>query len=160
MPVFNEETFVREVLIVRRAADAPWAAHQVKITQVTRDGEPYNEQYLDPQPLDVAEIGDVLAPAFIDLTNERDVANAAKAAAEEALIEMANAHAQLAIDKGQLIGALADADSAIASGIVEREAQAAAFAAERQGMATTILELQGQVANLQLLVASQAAPPA
>jgi hypothetical protein len=122
MPVFEENTFVREVLIVRPASDAPWASQQTKIVVVTRDGAPYNEQYLPAEPLNVADVGEVLAPAFIDLTNERDAANAARDAAADALTEMtadrdaqAQARAQAEATSAELATALAEAQAQLAA---------------------------------------------
>jgi len=100
MPTFTEETFVREILIVRTAPDADVAAHQVKITVVKRDGVVFSEQYLPAEPLAVEDIGDALDPLFVALANERDatiVARDAALAAKAALeSQVADLQTQLA----------------------------------------------------------------
>lgn len=108
MPI-EQTTHVREILIVKPSPGAPWSAHQKRITITTGAGVPIPEIYGDAEPLNIADIADVLSPAFVDMTNERNAAVAAKLAAEQerdaAAADAAASKAQMEAQAAQLASA-------------------------------------------------------
>lgn len=136
MPI-EQTTHVREVLIVKPSPNAPWSAHQKRITITTGAGVPIPEIYGDAEPLDIADVAEVLSPAFVDMTNERNAAVAAKLAADQA-----RAQAEQERD-----AAAADA----AASKAQMAAQAAQLASAQVNIATlnSLVEtLQAQLAQV------------
>jgi hypothetical protein len=132
----EQTTHVREVLIVKPSPTAPWSAHQKRITITTGAGVPIPEIYGEAEPLDLADIADVLSPAFVDMTNERNAAVAAKLA-----VDQARAQAETQRD-------VAAADAAASK--LQMEAQAQQLASAQANIATlnSLVEaLQAQLAQ-------------
>lgn len=101
----TQTTHVREILLVKPTPDAPWVAHQKKITITSGAPFPIPDQYGEPEAINPAEIGDVLPAIFTDLEAERNAAVAAKA---QALSAQQAAEAEAAQLAGQLSTATSD----------------------------------------------------
>ncbi|WP_374650349.1 hypothetical protein [Rhizorhabdus sp.] len=121
MPI-EQTTHVREVLIVKPSPTAPWSAHQKRITITTGAGVPIPEIYGDAEPLDLADVADVLSPAFVDMTNERNAAVEAKLAADQARAQAEEERDAAAVDA--------------AASKAQMEAQAAQLASAQVNIAT------------------------
>lgn len=63
----EERTRVREVLFVQDDATLEWHAHQVSITEIIKDGVIISAQYAAPTALTVAEAGQVLEEAVVEI---------------------------------------------------------------------------------------------
>lgn len=84
----TERTRIREVLIVQDDTTLEWRAHQVPITEILSGGVIVAAKYDGPQALKTADIGKVLQPAFIAITNERDALKARVAELEAELSKL------------------------------------------------------------------------
>ena len=110
----EQSTFVREILMVRPAVSDPWAFHQKKITVTSGAPFPIADQYGEAEALNTADIGAVLDHVFVDMSNERNAAVAAKTAADEiAAARLAERNDAIAA-KDQAAAALAAAQARIA----------------------------------------------
>jgi len=72
----EERTRIREVLFVQDDATLVWHAHQVPITEILSDGKVVAARYGNAEALDLAGAGQVLEPALVAITNERDAIKA------------------------------------------------------------------------------------
>jgi len=137
----SQTTHVNEVLLRKAMPNGTWAAHQKKITITSGAGVPVPDIYGDAEPLNVADLGDVLDPVFIDLTNERNAAVAAKAATDLALDAMT-------ADRQEKVGALT-------AMTIDRDAQSEARTAAEQALAIATNDLAAARVRIQELEAAQ-----
>lgn len=89
----TQETFVREVLMVRETRSAPWAIHQKKIVVTSGAVDPIADAYREAEQLALADLDGVLDAIFVDLTHERDLLAAQLAAANARIAELSEASA-------------------------------------------------------------------
>lgn len=158
----EQQTFVREILMVRSDVDAPWAFHQKKITRIT--GAPFAipEQYGEAEPLTGGELPNVVDAVLIDLTEERNAAVSARIASDAALIEMTAAREEaVAANAGLIVER--DAAQALASAReTELQAMTNAHNEAAEQLAAKVAEVEeqaGQIAALQAQIA-ELTPPA